>query len=314
MSVQLCAKIRCLHSSPLPAVRTAALRSLSSLLTMIDDFSASDISIFPQYIFPALSRFSSDPHEMVRYTAKNSNAMNPHFEGDEVQAQTILLEMSAFLSCRLRLAHNHTGRQVRIAFARCLPRLAENSRRFLDIAHAKQMEGSFLERNAEGSRRKRTNTKSGNMKENFSIESYDKELTHLQEASWLVHASRFIVIFRHHEPAQNSEVERQMRETEGVELFGGILSLTGSMRAGDIEILGPFGCSRSAQLLFVGQASALDGYHTPVHILREVRSRSWTVFVAICASLLDTQNLFGNFGGCAEKERWTSCFLNSLPF
>lgn len=70
-------------------VRATALRSITKLLWMVRSFPLSEAGVFPQYIFPALVKFPSDPDEIVR-----------------------------------------------IAFAECLPKIAETSRRFLEIAQA----------------------------------------------------------------------------------------------------------------------------------------------------------------------------------
>lgn len=47
-------------------VRATALHTLSRLLSMVKTISVADFHIFPEYIFPALSRFSTDPEELVR--------------------------------------------------------------------------------------------------------------------------------------------------------------------------------------------------------------------------------------------------------
>ena len=49
-----------------PSVRAMAVSTLTSLLSLVSSFAQSDAHIFPEYIFPALSRFPHDPEELVR--------------------------------------------------------------------------------------------------------------------------------------------------------------------------------------------------------------------------------------------------------
>ena len=74
-----------------PSVRAMAVSTLTSLLSLVSSFAQSDAHIFPEYIFPALSKFTHDPEELVR-----------------------------------------------LAYAARIAQLADNSRRFLDIAEQNQ--------------------------------------------------------------------------------------------------------------------------------------------------------------------------------
>ncbi|KAI9347770.1 hypothetical protein DFJ73DRAFT_451681 [Zopfochytrium polystomum] len=47
-------------------VRATALRVLTQLLTMVDSITTAESNIFPEYIFPSLHRFASDPEIFVR--------------------------------------------------------------------------------------------------------------------------------------------------------------------------------------------------------------------------------------------------------
>lgn len=47
-------------------VRVTALRSLRTVLTAVRTFSSFESNIFPQYIFPAISRLAKDPEVIVR--------------------------------------------------------------------------------------------------------------------------------------------------------------------------------------------------------------------------------------------------------
>ena len=83
-----------------PSVRAMAVSTLASILSLVSSFPQSDAHIFPEYIFPALSRFPHDQEELVR-----------------------------------------------LAYAARIAQLADNSRRFLDIAEQNQLNNSHNDHN-----------------------------------------------------------------------------------------------------------------------------------------------------------------------
>ena len=83
-----------------PSVRAMAVATLTSILSLVSSFPQSDAHIFPEYIFPALSRFPHDQEELVR-----------------------------------------------LAYAARIAQLADNSRRFLDIAEQNQHSNSYTDNN-----------------------------------------------------------------------------------------------------------------------------------------------------------------------
>ena len=84
-----------------PSVRAMAVSTLTSLLSLVSSFPQSDAHIFPEYIFPALSRFPHDQEELVR-----------------------------------------------LAYATRIAQLADNSRRFLDIAQQNQHNYTLSDNNS----------------------------------------------------------------------------------------------------------------------------------------------------------------------
>lgn len=57
---------------PAPSVRSAALETISDVLSLVQEFPPSDAKIFPEYILPMLSMLPDDPEESVRICyAKN---------------------------------------------------------------------------------------------------------------------------------------------------------------------------------------------------------------------------------------------------
>ncbi|OQS04052.1 phosphoinositide 3-kinase regulatory subunit [Thraustotheca clavata] len=114
------------------SVRAEAIRSITSLLSLVKLIPLSDAAIFPQYILPALQHFPSDPEEMVR-----------------------------------------------IAFAECLPLLAETSRRFLEISCTLKQRALYSTASIDTARvTTKTKTKDGrNVDTTFS--TFDNELNRL---------------------------------------------------------------------------------------------------------------------------------------
>ena len=55
-----------LLSDAAPSVRAMAVSTLTRLVQLVHSFQQSDAHVFPEYIFPALSRFPQDPEELVR--------------------------------------------------------------------------------------------------------------------------------------------------------------------------------------------------------------------------------------------------------
>ena len=79
-----------------PSVRAMAVATLTAILSLVSSFPQSDAHIFPEYVFPALSRFPHDQEELVR-----------------------------------------------LAYAARIAQLADNSRRFLDIAQQNQQSNGY---------------------------------------------------------------------------------------------------------------------------------------------------------------------------
>ena len=97
-----------------PSVRAMAVSTLTSILSLVSSFPQSDAHIFPEYIFPALSRFPHDAEELVR-----------------------------------------------LAYAAKIAQLADNSRRFLDIAQHNQHANNEADSNHNSSTVSATKPSSG---------------------------------------------------------------------------------------------------------------------------------------------------------
>ncbi|KAF0698480.1 Aste57867_10903 [Aphanomyces stellatus] len=125
------------------AVRAAAIRCITSLVSLVTLLPLSDAAVFPQYILPSLQNFPVDPEESVR-----------------------------------------------IAFAECLPLLAETSRRFLEISCAlkqRALHAPSATETARGLTTTAKKTKEGrNLDTTFS--TFDNELNRLHSA-----VARFVI-------------------------------------------------------------------------------------------------------------------------
>ncbi|RHY31205.1 hypothetical protein DYB32_003677 [Aphanomyces invadans] len=126
------------------AVRAAAIRCITSLVSLVTLLPLSDAAVFPQYILPALQNFPVDPEESVR-----------------------------------------------IAFAECLPLLAETSRRFLEISCALKQR-ALHQPSATETARGMTTTSTKKTKEGRNLDAtfstFDNELNRLHSA-----VARFVI-------------------------------------------------------------------------------------------------------------------------
>ncbi|CAK4717138.1 hypothetical protein LEN26_006490 [Aphanomyces euteiches] len=125
------------------AVRAAAIRCMTSLVSLVTLLPLSDAAVFPQYILPALQLFPVDPEESVR-----------------------------------------------IAFAECLPLLAETSRRFLEISCALKQRALHQPSATETARGLTTTAKKNKDGKNLdtTFSTFDNELNRLHSA-----VARFVI-------------------------------------------------------------------------------------------------------------------------